>query len=124
MIAPLYVSTVQMIQFLLDRVLRKDKAQNDHLLRAIAWSSICPVFIVFMFVMDQVFVINSTIFETATYALGLCCAVDAVVRMNRCINDSYEVLFRMKKHEVTGFRRMRTITQLQFETLIQFFTQV
>ena len=34
------------------------------------------------------------------------------------IDGTYEVLFQMKKHEVSGFRRMRTISQLIFESLV------
>ena len=30
----------------------------------------------------------------------------------------------MKKHEISGFRRMRTITQLIFESFIQFVVQL
>lgn len=115
MFAPLYVSTVQMIQFLLDRVLRRDKTKNNIMLVVIAWSSICPLFILFMFVMDQVFVINSTFFEVLAMVLGCCCSVRPLIE---CIEGSYELLFQMKKHEVSGFRRMRTITQLMFESLI------
>jgi hypothetical protein len=113
MLAPLYVSSIQITQFLLDRVLRRDKTKNNFSLLSISWVSIFPLFMVFMFIMDQVFVINSTIFELIGLVLGLTSCLD-------CVDHSYEVLFQMKKHEVSGFRRMRTITQLMFESIIQF----
>ena len=87
----------------------------------IAWSSICPVFIVFLFVLDQVFVLNSTIFEPVAIVLG-CCGIGGC--LNNCVDKSYELLFHMQKHEVSGFRRMRTITQLFYESLIQFAVQI
>jgi hypothetical protein len=116
MLAPLYVSSIQITQFLLDRVLRRDKSKNNLALITISWVSIFPLFMVFMFIMDQVFVINSTLFELFALLLGLTSCLN-------CIDGSYEFLFQMKKHEVSGFRRMRTITQLMFESIIQFAVQ-
>lgn len=40
------------------------------------------------------------------------------------LERSYELLFEMTKLEVEGFRRMRTISQLTFETLIQMILQL
>ena len=53
--------------------------------------------------------------------LGMCFNMGSIYT---CIEQSYESLFRMKQHEVNGFRRMRTITQLMFESLIQFAVQI
>ena len=92
---------------MLDRVLRRDKTKSNVLLLSIAWSSICPAFIAFMLVMDQVFVINSTIFEAVALLLSTCFYVGCIFT---CVEKSYELLFSMKMHEVNGFRRMRTIT--------------
>ena len=93
MFAPLYVSSIQMIQFMLDRILRRDKTQANVMLTLIAWSSICPAFIIFMFMMDQVFVINSTIFEALALLLSICFNVGCIFT---CIERSYETLFSMK----------------------------
>ena len=85
------------------------------MLKVISWSSICPALMVFLFVMDHVFIINSTIFEAIALLASYFCTVN---RLNRCIDNSYEYLFHMQKHEVNGFRRMRTFTQLMFESTI------
>ncbi len=55
------------------------------------------------------------------YLFNYCCKVECV---NTLIDGSYEYLFQMKRHEVGGFRRMRTITQVIFETLIQLAVQI
>ena len=52
MFAPLYVSSIPLIQFLLDRVIRRNKKQTNLVLLITAWSSICPLFIVYMMFMD------------------------------------------------------------------------
>ena len=66
--------------------------------------------------MDQVFIFNSTILTPLAYLFALC----KIECLNRLVDDSYAFLFQMKPHEVSGFRRMRTITQMIFETFIQF----
>ena len=72
-----------------------------------AWISISPLFTVYMISMDQVFVLNTTILAPIAFLLRKCCNTKFLTAM---IDGSYEVLFQMKPHEVSGFRRMRTIT--------------
>lgn len=107
MIAPLQICSVQMIQFMLYRVLRRDKTKNNALLIVLSWIAICPLFLIFMFVMDTVFVVNITVFEALAFIIGCCCTVNCI---KNAVDKSYEWLFHMKTHEVNGFRRMRTIT--------------
>ena len=64
-----------------------------------------------MLLMDNMFVFNSTILSPISLLFGLSYLDDF-------IDGTYEVLFQMKRHEVSGFRRMRTITQLIFESVI------
>ena len=121
MFAPLLVSCIQTIQFLLDKVIRRDKKQVNLVLMLTAWSSIFPVFTVYMLFMDQVFVLNTTILAPVAFLFKAGCGIDC---LNSFIDGTYEFLFQMKSHEVSGFRRMRTITQVIFETLIQFAVQI
>lgn len=104
MIAPLLVCSVQMILFLTEKVIRRNKYEENILLMAISWSSIGPLFLAFLIIMDQVFILNTVVFEP----VGMLCACCAVNWINKAIDKSYENMFQMKKHEVSGFRRMRT----------------
>ena len=107
MVAPLLVSSIQTIQFLLDRVIRRDKKSTNIVLMATAWTSICPIFTVYMLLMDQVFVVNTTLLTPVAFLFKKCFKIQC---LNKMIDSSYERLFQMKPHEVGGFRRMRTIT--------------
>ena len=88
---------------------------------ATAWISITPLFTVYMLFMDHVFVLNTTLLAPIAFLLRKCCNAEFLTAMT---DRSYEVLFQMKPHEVNGFRRMRTITQAIFETLIQLAVQI
>lgn len=54
----------------------------------------------------------------------LTCGLLDLSFLTRMIDQSYEIMFEMQKLDVAGFRRMRTISQLTFETFIQFLLQV
>lgn len=117
MIAPFLASSIQMIEFLTEKVIKRDREDTNILLMTISWCSLFPIFIVFLWFMDIVFIVNTTIFEPIAWLIGLSCMTEA-------IEGTYEVLFQMKKHEVSGFKRMRTITQLFFESLLQLIVQI
>ena len=80
-----------------------------------------PIFTVYMLAMDQVFVLNTTLLAPVAYLLKICCKTECLYDV---IDGSYERMFQMKPHEVSGFRRMRTITQMMFETFIQLGVQI
>ena len=86
-----------------------------------AWCSILPIFTVYMLSLDLIFVLNTTLFAPIGYLLTKCCRIKS---LNSLIDGSYERLFQMKPHEVVGFRRMRTITQMIFESVIQLGVQI
>lgn len=115
MIAPLYASSIQMIEFLREKVIRRDPKKNNVLLLAFAWISILPLFLVLTLLMDIVFVINGAVLEPLIYILGCGRGGQGITS---CLESVYEQVFNMKRHEISAFRRMRTITQLLYETLI------
>ena len=79
----------------------------NFVLMATAWSSICPIFTLYMLIMDQVFVLNTTMLMPFAFLFRCMCKLTF---MDDFIDATYMVLFQMKPHEVGGFRRMRTIT--------------
>lgn len=67
--------------------------------------------IVFMFVMDIVFLLNQALLYPIFATLDvLTCEKLGFGKLLELIDKSYEILFDMQKLEVAGFRRMRTIT--------------
>ena len=68
---------------------------------------------------DLTFILNTTILTPIAAVLSCVCASSYKI-----IDCVYEQLFLLKAQEVSGFRRMRLITQLLFETLIQLAVQI
>ena len=62
----------------------------NFLLFSIAWASLGPIFVLFLFLMDIVFIINTTILEPIAYILSFCVDVSC---LTTTIDQSYEVLF-------------------------------
>ena len=86
---------------------------------------VSPFMLVYLLIMDLVFLLNSAFLAPAVSILE--CLLCKKVRLS-CLSDaidaSYETLFEMQKLDVAGFRRMRTISQLTFESMIQLTLQI
>ena len=80
----------------------------------------CPLMLIYTFILDLIFVLNKSIVEPTINFIKLvsCDKIDLSV-IAYIFEYSYGYLFGMHELEVEGFRRMRTISQLTFETLIQ-----
>lgn len=86
---------------------------------------VSPVMLVYLTILDLVFLINQALLVPILVLLRtLTCGLLNFTCLSNIIDSSYEVLFEMQKLEVAGFRRMRTISQLTFETFIQTLLQV
>jgi hypothetical protein len=80
-----------------------------------------PVVLVYLLVMDLVYIVNSV----ALVPLAV------IVQMFSCgkikgnlahmfeekLDSIYEIMFGMSKMDIKGFRRLRTISQLSFESM-------
>lgn len=81
---------------------------------------ISPFMLVYLFLLDIIFVVNQALFYPVIILLKIMtCGLIDLSCLSKALEKSYEYLFSMQKLEVAGFRRMRTITQLTFESLIQ-----
>ena len=127
MIAPLFACQIPFITFLKDRVTKaigKNMSINCKL-QTMSYIMITPLMIVYMTLMDLLFMVNQAflvpIVDLLKFisrgTLDLTCITST-------IDGSYEVFFEMQKLDVEGFRRMRTISQLTFETFAQLILQV
>lgn len=84
-----------------------------------SWVSITPLFLIYLLLMDWIFMFNTSLLDPINFLLGCC----GVFFFRSCADSMYESFFQMNRTEVSGVRRMRTITQLLFESLIQFIIQ-
>lgn len=72
MAAPHLVTSFQMINFLHNKVINRDKSASNLTLMVVSWLSISPLFILFMILMDTFMIFNSTLIVPIAYALQKC----------------------------------------------------
>lgn len=86
---------------------------------------VSPFMLIYLFILDVIFVVNQAfIYPLIMLIKFLTCGLLDLTVLNKALEKSYEIMFDMQKLEVAGFRRMRTISQLTFETLIQTILQI
>lgn len=123
MLAPFFACQTPFLMFLKEQVYR-DK-DDRFKLKFLSEVMVSPFMLVYMFLMDIVFLVNQAILVPIIQVLRLLtCNLINLSCLTQTIDNSYEILFEMQKLEVAGFRRMRTISQLTFETFIQFILQM
>lgn len=117
MLAPFFACQVPFLVFLKELIYRDQKSTNKLIVLGIVMLS--PLMLIYMVVMDFVFLILQAIFSPAVEIVKLVSFgwIDLSGILNR-LDRIYEIMFCMQKLDVAGFRRMRTITQLSFETFI------
>lgn len=84
-----------------------------------------PVFLVYLILLDVLFMINTAVLRPIVYIIKIatCNKVD-LMKLTMFVNNMYSVFFDMDTMEVEGFRRLRTISQLTFESLPQIILQI
>ena len=118
MIAPFLSCQIPFLIFLKELIYR-DKTGKIKLL----WLGrlmLSPLMLIYMFLMDLVFLfIQAFIFPILLIVKFLTFGKLDCTQMIEKLDKVYEIMFEMQKLDVAGFRRMRTITQLTFETFLQ-----
>ena len=70
-----------------------------------------PLMLVYLFCLDIIFIVNQAVlFPLIQILKFITCGIVDLSILNRGLDKSYEYFFEMKKLEVAGFRRMRTIS--------------
>lgn len=86
----------------------------------IAFLSVTPTIVPYLFIMDILFMTSSSVLELIAFLLKLLtCGCLNVDFMSHFIENNYRMLFHMTKLDVEGFNRQRNITQLMFQTTVQ-----
>ena len=87
-------------------------------MKSLAWITLTPGIIIYLFLMDVVFLIFSAIFTPIFFLIHfVTCGKINFTNMMDSTDPVYEKMFTMKRLDVNGFRRLRTISQLVFESV-------
>ena len=72
---------------------------------------LCPIFVVYLVLMDACFLINTAILVPLVHLLrAITCGKVDWMPLTTAVNSLYSVLFDMSIMEIEGFRRLRTIS--------------
>ena len=94
--------------------------------------SLTPIVTIILIAMDFLYIIQGIIISPIVWFINKCCKFckrkdkDGEEQdLNDWLEEEiYRRTFAMNREEITGFRRLRTISQLMFETIPQIFLQL
>lgn len=117
MLSPFYVCYVPLVTFQKNR----SKLQEDtKFLKFLNIVSLTPLIVAYLLMMDVIYIVVSVIITPITMLLKLLtCGYLDITNVEEKLDVLYEILFGMSDMDIKGFRRLRTISQLSFESLPQ-----
>lgn len=81
-------------------------------------ASLTPFIVAYLLLMDIIYIIVSVILTpTAMLIKVFTCGLIDMTNIEQKLDVLYEILFGMTDMDIKGFRRLRTISQLTFESL-------
>ena len=87
-----------------------------------AFLSLTPLILIDLLLMDLIYIINSVVITPLVFILS-CGRLNLEV-VEEKIDKIYNFLFGMSDMDIKGFRRLRTISQLTFESFPQILLQI
>jgi len=120
-LAPPLVSSFQMMKFFRNKMINRNRQSQNCVIFVVSIISITWLFPFYLILMDIYFVFSAVFLYPIAYVLGGCGRFSF---LTDAIQSSYSNIFKLSFVEMDGVSHMRTITQLLFESLIQFFIQV
>ena len=133
MISPFYVSFIPLINFQLSAQRQHvvDQGEEKPQFKILQRISKTPFLVISLILMDVIYIINTVVIKIFLIIWDFFssrCYPDKC-RVNLNILEDFEDkvfnnFFEMQKSEIAGFRRLRTISQLIFETIPQLFLQI
>lgn len=118
-LSPFYVCYVPLLTFQKNR----SKLQEEtKFLKFLNIASLTPFIVAYLLLMDIIYIIVSVIITPAAMIIKLLtCGIIDITNIEEKLDVLYEILFGMTDMDIKGFRRLRTISQLSFESLPQIF---
>ena len=121
MLSPFYVCYVPLVTFQKNR----GKLQKEtRFLKVLNIVSLTPLIVAYLLVMDIIYILVSVVITPSAMLIKLLsCGLIDVTNIEEKLDVLYEILFGMSDMDIKGFRRLRTISQLSFESLPQIILQ-
>jgi len=115
MLSPFYVCYVPLVTF---QKKRSQLQEDTKFLKVLNVLSMTPLIVVYLLLMDLVYIVTSVIITPFAMLLKLisCGCID-ITNVEEKLDGLYNILFGMTDMDIKGFRRLRTISQLSFESL-------
>jgi len=80
--------------------------------------SLTPFIVAYLLLMDIIYILVSVVITpTAMFIKLISCGLIDLTNVEEKLDVLYEILFGMTDMDIKGFRRLRTISQLSFESL-------
>lgn len=120
MLTPYFVSYAPLVNYQIEnwRVKKQEALDVTCRMSALAWVTLTPGIIIYIFIMDVIFLIISSVLTPIFFLIHLISFGKLNFTMMLDSTDGiYEKMFEMKRLDVNGFRRLRTISQLVFESV-------
>ena len=90
--------------------LYRDRSKKIYL-RVMGYMMVSPIMLIYMLILDIIFVFNQAIvFPVISLLKLISFGILDLSCLNKGLDRSYEILFEMQRLEAAGFRRMRTIS--------------
>lgn len=119
MISPFFVCYVPLLTFQKEKA--EEIANDTPVQKFLAFCSLTPLILVYLLLMDLIYIISSVIITPLAF---LTCGLIEVDDVEEKIDRIYKIMFGMSDMDIKGFRRLRTISQLSFESLPQIILQI
>ena len=109
LLAPFFACQTPFLMFLKEQVYRDRVGRCK--LQMMGYVMVNPLMLIYLFCLDCIFIVNQALLYPVIQILKfLTCGIVNLSCLNWALEKSYEYFFEMKKLEVAGFRRMRTIS--------------
>jgi hypothetical protein len=83
-----------------------------------------PLLLVYLFIIDTIFLLISIVLTPLMVLVSIMTCFRLKMKQIQFVTDrAFERLFGMQEMDVVGFRRLRTVSQLTYETLPQILLQ-
>ena len=126
MIWPFFISQIPFTAFQLEKFKDKfvaisESGEKPSCMRQIIWFlNLTPLLLIYLFILDLFFLGMNALFTPIMLLLTiLTCGRCNLNKINACQDKVYQFLFGMQEIDVLGFRRLRTSSQLTFESIPQ-----
>lgn len=115
MLSPFYVCYVPLLTFQKNR---SKLEKESWFQKFINTASLTPFIVIYLLFMDLIYIVVSVIITPIAYVIKLLtCGLIDLTGIEDGLDVLYEILFGMSDMDIKGFRRLRTISQLSFESL-------